>query len=153
MEGFIQAHAEKGVIVDRSLILDDIMCFTNRTDEKIKADQKRIEQLITENPNLTAFIATEYTLGILAKQAIEQLNLSVPDDFSIVCFDSPLFQLDRTSFTHIKQNEELIGKRAIETVSNLLNGTLKKKQNILLDATIVEGETTSLVRKTKVKSK
>ncbi len=112
IEGFIQAHAEAGILADNQLIIDSMVCFAHPSEEKMTSDRERIKQLIVRKPELSAFLACEYPLAILAKEAIDELGLKVPNDFSILCFDSPRFRLDRTNFTHVRQNEELIGKKS-----------------------------------------
>jgi len=143
IEGFVQAHAEKGVVVDRDLWLEDITStLPNAYTEENKAkDVEKIKRHLLAHPAVTAIFAMEYNIALLAAEAARQLELDVPRDLSIVCFDCP----DNSGafpFTHLRQNQEEIGRLAFENVLRLREGeTVPGK--ISLEAKLVLGGSTA----------
>ncbi len=143
IEGFVQAHAEKGVVVDRELWLEDITStLPNAYTEENKAkDVEKIKRHLLGHPEITAIFAMEYNIALLAAEAAKQLKLDVPRELSIVCFDCP----DNSGafpFTHLRQNQEEIGRLAFEHVLRLRKGqTVPSK--IALEAELVLGGSTA----------
>nr|AYQ75699.1 GntR family transcriptional regulator [Cohnella candidum] len=143
IEGFIQAHAEKGIPVDRGLWIEEILSTlpSAYTEENKAKDIFKIKRHLQENPHMTALFAMEYNIAVLAREAAEQLGLSVPEDLSIICFDCP--ETDGTpSFTHLRQNQEEMGRQAFEHIVKLSEG-----QNIpnrtMLEAALIMGRSTA----------
>ncbi|MEX1028777.1 MAG: GntR family transcriptional regulator [Paenibacillaceae bacterium] len=150
IEGFIQAHAERGVLVDRGLWINDITCTLPNSFKQpnIEKDIDKIKQHIQQNPGITALFAVEYNIAVIAKAALDQLGLRVPEDISILCFDSPSSNLGNYSFTHLLQDQEYMGVKALEDVLKLQSGeTLPNK--IFLQAKLVIGQSTASVREIK----
>lgn len=144
IEGFVRAHAERGVMVDRSLWLDDITSTLPNSfhSPKIDKDIDMIKEHLRSNPQITALFAMEYNIALLAKAAVEQMGLQIPEDISIICFDSPPTTLGSGyRFTHLIQAEEEIGKLAVENVLKLKRGE-KVANKISLDAKLIIGEST-----------
>ncbi|MCD9020446.1 GntR family transcriptional regulator [Cohnella sp. NL03-T5] len=143
IEGFIQAHAEKGIVVDRDLWIEDIVSTlpTAFIEENKAKDILKIKLLLKDHPHITALFSMEYNIALLAREAAKQLKLRVPEDLSIICFDCPE-QDGNYPFTHLRQNQEEMGRLAYENVVRLKEGeTLPSK--ILLDASLVRGDSTS----------
>ncbi|WP_026263508.1 GntR family transcriptional regulator [Paenibacillus sanguinis] len=142
IEGFIQAHAEKGIVADRGLWLENITStLPNEFDPNTRErDIEIIQQHLKQHPEITALFTVEYTIAQYAFEAARRLGLSVPDDISIICFDSP--RNDSYQFTHIRQNQLEIGKRAIESVLKLHNQE-QVAGRVMLHAPLVIGKTTA----------
>ncbi|WP_260631802.1 GntR family transcriptional regulator [Neobacillus niacini] len=147
IDGFISAHAEEGIVVDKNLWLTSITSTlpNQLNEENIRRDINMIKSFLQENPSITALFAIEYHIAVLAKKAAEELGYKIPSDLSIICFDGPTLQLAESfSFTHLKQNEKQMGKRAVEMVMELSQG--KKVNSItLLEANLKIGNSTSKV--------
>ncbi|MFD0695864.1 GntR family transcriptional regulator [Paenibacillus sp. GCM10027628] len=144
IEGFVRAHAERGVIVDRSLWIDEITSTLPNSFHQPKIDQdiSMIKEHLRKNPQITALFAIEYNIALLAKAAVEQMGLNIPEDISIICFDSPPTTLGSGyRFTHLIQAEEEIGKLAVEHVLKLKRGE-KVANKISLAAKLIVGEST-----------
>ncbi|MNR56895.1 hypothetical protein D3C85_1775640 [compost metagenome] len=70
------------------------------------------------------------------------MGLHIPGDISILCFDSPPTTLGSGyRFTHMIQNEDEIGKLAVENVLKLKRGE-KVSNKTTLDAKLIIGEST-----------
>ncbi|GFZ88814.1 LacI family transcriptional regulator [Paenibacillus marchantiophytorum] len=144
IEGFVRAHAERGVIVDRSLWLDEITSTLPNSFHQPNIDQdiRMIVDHLRNHPQITALFAIEYNIALLAKAAVEQMGLQIPADISIICFDSPPTTLGSGyRFTHLIQNEEEIGKLAVENVLKLKRGE-KVANKTSLDAKLIIGDST-----------
>jgi DNA-binding LacI/PurR family transcriptional regulator len=144
IEGFVRAHAERGVMVDRSLWLDEITSTLPNSfhSPNIDKDIDMIKEHLRSNPQITALFAMEYNIALLAKAAVEQMGLQIPADISIICFDSPPTTLGSGyRFTHLIQAEDEIGKLAVENVLKLKRGE-KVANKISLEAKLIIGEST-----------
>ncbi|MDQ0063686.1 GntR family transcriptional regulator [Paenibacillus harenae] len=150
IEGFVQAHAEKGIAVDRELWLDDILSTLPSafTDENRVKDILKIKEHLRKNPHITALFAMEYNIALLARDAARQLGLSVPGDLSIICFDCPAVN-GQFSFTHLQQQQEEIGRIAFEHIL-MLREEQRTPNRTTLEAILIEGESTAIARSTKL---
>ncbi|CAM3475937.1 MULTISPECIES: GntR family transcriptional regulator [Saccharibacillus] len=149
IEGFVRAHADCGIAADRGLWMNDITATLPDAfyASNIEQEIQRIAEHLESHPDITAFFAIEYYIALLAKAAAERLGKKVPQDLSIVCFDSPTLNVgEGYLFTHIRQKEEEMGRLAIETVLGILAGT-QPAAEVRLPAELVPGSSTAAVRK------
>ena len=79
------------------------------------AGVEKLSNFIKKHPELDAiFFATNY-LGITGIQSIRQLDLRIPEDIAVICFDDhDIFSLYPPGIASIKQPVEEIGKTAIK---------------------------------------
>lgn len=144
IEGFIQAHAQRGIVVDKELWVNDLTSTLPNSfnPDNIERDISRLISHLQHNPSITALFAIEYNIALLAKTAVERLGRRIPEDISIICFDSPPTHLGGGySFTHMRQNEEEMGRLAVENVLSLMKGQ-NVPNKVMLEATLVPGEST-----------
>ncbi len=112
------------------------------------ASREEIIQLISayikEHQLDAVLFATNY-LGILGLQSIRQLNLRMPDDIAMVCFDDhDIFRLYPPGITVIQQPVEEIGKKAVHLLMEQMGkskSTNQKKQLQLAAEFVVRGST------------
>lgn len=90
--------------------------------ENIQKDEETIRQFLAVHPDLTAFVVCEYNLALVLEQVLHRLGHRVPEDYSIVCFDSVETAIDGPIFTHICQDEELMGRQAVEMLLAQIRG-------------------------------
>ncbi|WP_336784987.1 GntR family transcriptional regulator [Paenibacillus sp. MMO-177] len=142
IEGFIQAHAEKGIVVDREIWVENITSTLpkHNTEENKKEDIQKLISHLNKHPQITALFATEFNIGQIAYQAVQQMGKSVPKDYSIICFDCPETN-GRYPFTHLSQNQHEMGRVAFENVLKLWGGQ-SVPNKILLDASLVVSDST-----------
>lgn len=149
IEGFVRAHADCGIAADRGLWMNDITATLPDAfyASNIEQEIQRIAEHLESHPDITAFFAIEYYIALLAKAAAERLGKKVPQDLSIVCFDSPTLNVgEGYLFTHIRQKEEEMGRLAIETVLGILAGT-QPAAEVRLPAELVPGSSTASASK------
>lgn len=147
IEGFIQAHAESGIVVDRSLWMERITATlpTAFVPENKEKEKENIKRHLREHPEITALFAMEHNIAQLAYEAARESGLRIPEDLSIVCFDSPDYA-GGFLFTHMRQKQEEMGRLAFENVLKLRNGE-SVPNKILLEAELIKGSSTGPVRK------
>lgn len=137
IHGMQMAFEDAGFPLEEALWFDQIgstLPLKNKP-QAVEANIQVLRRHFEDHPEITAVFAAEYNIALIAKKAIKSLGLRVPQDISIVCFDSPLRLDDTYEFTHIKQNEKEIAKHAVSKLVNfqgenahaffLLEGTLK----------------------------
>jgi DNA-binding LacI/PurR family transcriptional regulator len=108
-----------------------------------------VEKLVAhfkKYPQITAVFAAEYDIALLALEAAEQLGMRVPEELSILCFDSP--HTERHSrITHLKQNQFDMGEKAFEMVLQHMQAQEQSGvKRVVLPASMVKGTSTSQVR-------
>jgi DNA-binding LacI/PurR family transcriptional regulator len=142
IEGFVQAHAEGGILLDRSSWLTDMnWTGTGSPDDQIQKNVKMIQAMLLAHPRITALFAMEYELALIAKEAVEGLGIHIPSQISIICFDSPPSTSALYSFTHLRQNQKEIGQLAVHNVLKLIEGA-PLPSKISLDVELVIGKST-----------
>lgn len=100
----------------------------------------RIACHLTEHPEITALFALQYSLAVAAEQAAQRVGRVIGKDLSILCFDSPLPLFGKPRFTHLHQDEQAIGEKAVELLLELIQHPGQPPQNIKIPAKLIEGE-------------
>ncbi|UOQ46583.1 GntR family transcriptional regulator [Gracilibacillus caseinilyticus] len=141
INGIVHAYAENNLMVNRDLWFSNIQSTLPQPASTRSEDVQRIKQHLQDHPDITAIFALEYNIAILSKKAIAELNLRVPEDIAIMCFDSTPFNDMEYNFTHIKQNETELGKQTILRLIEMYNGNNEIRKEYV-PATLVKGSTT-----------
>jgi len=84
-------------------------------------------QLITDfikgNPQLDAIFFTTNYLGIHGLASISNLEMKIPEDIAVICFDDhDVFQLHKPGITAVKQNVQEIAETAMKLLMHQLSG-------------------------------
>jgi DNA-binding LacI/PurR family transcriptional regulator len=102
-----------------------------------------VTRYLAEHPEITAAFTTEFEIALLVKIAAEGMNKRIPQDLSIITFDSPQYLSD---FTYIKQDEHTMGKKAVEILHSIISGnSMDTVTDILLPADLVSGRSIQAV--------
>lgn len=82
-------------------------------------DFTEMEQILEKNPDCTAFLATEYKLGVLMQAVLEEHKATA----EVALFDGipKIFDWNRKT-TYVKQNEQGMGSEAVKTLQLILQG-------------------------------
>ncbi|SDO15869.1 GntR family transcriptional regulator [Alkalicoccus daliensis] len=143
VEGFFQAYAERGIPINKKIWLTNFHSsfpYPKYDLESIEHDIKLIQEHLKQNSKITAVFAMEYNIAALTYEASRRMNLSIPEDLSIICFDNPENSIGRKQFTHIKQNAKVMGRKAVESLEALIkNESIPIKTT--LEAELVEKHT------------
>ncbi len=89
-----------------------------------------------------AVFAVTFPVALGAMLAAEEIGLSVPDDFDLLCFGGSGYnRFMKPSLTYIKQPIHEIGQMATELLIDEIDNKETGKQNIMLPADLVVCET------------
>ena len=119
----------------------------SHTPDSFEKSNAIIAEHLTNYPETTAIIAANYQIAAVVKHAVTSFGLKVPDDISIICFDSPsngcpLSEALLFEFTHVRQKEREIGEKAFDVMLKLMNEETSKAFDIEFDSDIIEGNST-----------
>jgi DNA-binding LacI/PurR family transcriptional regulator len=123
--GFIYAHAGNSIPINENFFYTDLTSFWTypfSLKNNVESDIEKVKNHLLTYPDITAAFAVEYKMAIIVKAAAEQIGRRIPDDLSILTFDSALSIAGMPSFTHLLQDEEVIGRRAMETLHTMIGG-------------------------------
>lgn len=141
--GFTDACAQRGWSPKPEHFMTNLYSTLPQTfeDVNVNHDIEAVRQFLERNPEITAFVVAEYNLSLLLQEVLLSMGKSIPGDCQIVCFDSPGQHFGQYLFTHVRQNEREIGRKAAELVLDNRNqgGT---KLNYIVDHKIVKGRST-----------
>jgi DNA-binding LacI/PurR family transcriptional regulator len=123
-DGFLQAFVDFEVKCKADYFCHSLhspWTFPFYDKERVNADIQQVTEHIKLHPELSAAFVAEYRMALIVKQAAGILGRRVPEDFSILCFDSPSSSIEIPPFTHILQDEYTIGSRAVELLHDLVS--------------------------------
>lgn len=132
--GFITSNIDQVQMISRETAYKKFIKSHKLTDTSVlkisyavKPEEavKKIVDFIKKNPKLDAiFFATNY-LGVFGLEAIKSLDLSIPNDLAVLCFDDhDIFRLYSPGITVIRQPIQHIAISAIQ----MLMKQFKEKQ-------------------------
>ena len=80
MLGYMKALKDHGIAVDEKLI-----CHGDYT---IQGGVQAVEELVKENPDMTAVFVTNYEMTMGAVIGLNEMGVSMPEEISLVGFDN-----------------------------------------------------------------
>ncbi|WP_028550245.1 LacI family DNA-binding transcriptional regulator [Paenibacillus sp. UNC451MF] len=141
LHGYERALSDSGLFIDYRLRLS-----LNQSSEP-PIDQ--IKQYLLQNPDITAIVATNSSIGMMVNKAAHLLQLDVPKALSIVCFDDyEQSDLSEVPLTYIDQNEKNMGREAANLVVSLIREPQLDRRNVILPNELVIRSSTGPVRQT-----
>lgn len=105
----LQFNGEEDVIYARFTMPGALTPAT----QHVEADADALRMYALTHPHVTAYIACEQPMAVLAQRELTAIGRSIPGDCAIACFDSPNSPLDGAPITYIKQEEENMGCEAV----------------------------------------
>lgn len=112
--GYVQTLKEHNIVFNRKLLLETRY---NDTEDVIV---KNIASFIQRSKPEAVMFAANY-LGVYGLESIKTLQLGIPDDIAVVCFDDhEIFRLFSPPITSIQQPVEAIAKIAISLLMEQL---------------------------------
>lgn len=133
IEGYERALREHGITPDKDLIFEGNVDF--------ESGVSAAKRLTDSKKEITAVVTTADILAIGLIKGFAKMNISVPDDYSVIGFDD--LEISRylpVGLTTIKQDIEKKGELAVELLSKSLEDPEFESQDIVLDSAIVERE-------------
>lgn len=143
LQGAKSAFIHKNLMLPENFILTEFKSTIpgNQTIKSIEEDKLILHNFLSNHSGITAIFASEYRIALVASIVLSEREINVPDDISIICFDSPENYVGRNIFTHIKQDQYSIGCMAIEKLNKIICGD-NKIEKITFPVDLIEGTTT-----------
>lgn len=142
IKGFTSSCAEHGSLTSENSFISNIVSTLpgKKEPDGIAKDTETVKRYLRENPETTAFFAVEYNIALIIYKAIYEMGKRIPDDYTVVCFDSPPNYIGQYTFTHICQDEIQIGRKSVEFLLDRIRGGAIEKCS--LDGQLVRGDST-----------
>lgn len=103
-------------------------------------------RLLSERSDVTAVLGLSGWAAIGAMAAVDSVGLRVPDDVSVACFNSPLFDdVPQLGLTSVRQPPEDAAGLAVDLVLERIQGSDVPPQKRLITGTFRSGRTTGPV--------
>lgn len=132
LEGYHNSFKKHGLKVNNDLIV-----------QSKKIDYQSIyllsQKMIKEHPEITAFYGISDTMAYTIMQAMNDLNVKIPDDLSIVGFNNnPMSKIVSPPLTTVDINIYLLGNKATELLIGVINGKIDNFQHTVVPTNIIE---------------
>ena len=105
-------------------------------------DRGELREIAGQSSEFTGFVASQYTVGSTLQYMIHTLGLTSKEVVSFDCLDD-IFT-ETYQFTHIKQDETAMGKRAVEILCAVIGGK-KVKGTVNIPYQLVKKRETALI--------
>jgi len=153
LQGVLQSIESHNRPVIQGLFFSDIHSTlpSANTAEALEKDRQSVAAHLKANPDMTAILAMEYQIALVVKNAALSINLKIPQDISIFCFDSPEIghsdpAITPYEFAHIRQDEDLMGRKTFELLMSLIHGGAQgSPSKVLLPFSIMKGMSASVI--------
>ncbi len=125
LNGFMDAYLANGLLLNPQYLVTQLRSTLPTSSFNmvhIRADEDIIREFTQEHPEVTAFVASEYNLALLLWETLTKMGRRLPDDYSVACFDSTPHVFDVPLFTHIAQDENMIGRTAVDILMSQVEG-------------------------------
>ncbi len=140
VNGFTSAHFMANRQVTEANFLDGVLSPHRGNDPDVQTqDVQLIKEYLSNNPQITALIASEFTVAKLLFRALRELHKKVPEDYSVIMFDEN-DAVAGPDVTHVQQDQDEIGRIATETLLAKINQKIVSNK-IYVPFRIVAGDT------------
>jgi DNA-binding LacI/PurR family transcriptional regulator len=100
---------------------------------------------LSGNPELDAAFTAEFEIALLVRRALAALGRKIPRDFSLVTFDGSAYASEYLEFAWLRQDEDSIGKQAVEILHRIIQGESRRSfSDVLIPAELIQGNQTQL---------
>lgn len=97
------------------------------------------QKMIKEHPEITAFYGMSDTMSYTIMQAMNDMQMKIPEDVSIVGFNNnPMSKIVSPPLTTVDINIYLLGNKATELLIGVINGQIDKYQHTIVPTNIIE---------------
>lgn len=108
-----------------------------------KPDTKQIKELEQFFKKISgtadAVYFTSNNLGVAGLEALSNLGMQIPDDWSVICFDdNDLFRLGKPGITVVSQPIKQMARRAVELLLKQIENPASPVAHIVLNTQLVE---------------
>lgn len=120
-------------------INDELLVRSSQTDHQ--SIYMLSQKMIKEHPEITAFYGMSDTMAYTIMQAMNDMDISIPEDISIVGFNNnPMSKIVSPPLTTVDINIYLLGNKATELLIGVINGQIDSYQHTIVPTNIIERE-------------
>jgi GntR family transcriptional regulator of arabinose operon len=126
LSGFKDACLKHGQIVNDEMIFMDLKTCTPTELEGIDnqyaaEDEEKMTEFIQGHPDVTAYFASQYKIGLIIIHAIRKLGME--DRIDVVFFDGPSgITFEKPYYARAIQDEKVIGQTAVKLLHEKMDG-------------------------------
>ncbi len=120
----------KRALEDYRIELDDGLVY--QSSYNLNGGYNSFKNMVSDANNLpSAVLIANYFMTIGAVIAINEENINIPEDLSVICFDDlELSNVFKPRLSSISQQTDEMGKRAVELLLERLDGDIKESRII-----------------------
>jgi len=131
LQGYIAAFAGSKIPLNDKYIFNNLASLSS---------VEIIKEYLSENPEITAAFTVEFEIALVVRRALKILGRKIPQDFALITFDRPDYAEDFPEFSCLKQDEDAIGRQAVELLNRIIQGEDSQSiKDILIPAEFFEG--------------
>lgn len=121
IEGYASALRERGLSTSALRRFTDVRStLPGGGGESAEAiDRAALRDFVERAPEVTGFVACEYTIAVLLWEVLGEASCR---RYAIACFDSPRLPSRVPAFAHIRQDQQAMGRRAVDLLAAQLAG-------------------------------
>lgn len=124
LKGYIRVHEDYSMKVDEALV--------KKGDNDVEGGYRCINELLDSNTTPTAVFVTNYEMTLGAIMALNERNIKIPDELSVVGFDNlHMAKIVKPSLSIVVQPMEQIGDIAANTILKRLKGDMSNYPSML----------------------
>mgnify|MGYP003322211835 FL=1 len=139
LQGYLNGLESGGLSYDQDLVRN-----WRYNDAKFSSFQHTLELMKLKNPPTAILFYTETAAGIL--QALQQLNLKVPKDISLICYDDlEIAKTNNPPLTVMCPQANKAGERLVEMLMEISNGRPVEDLQEIWQVEMIQRQSTSQV--------
>lgn len=143
LEGYYTALKKAGIPIKNSLVY--------RGDYTIQGGVRGLEQLVRENPDMTAVFVTNYEMTMGAMIGVNELGIQIPEQLSMIGFDNLQFsRACRPKLTIVSQPTNRIAKEIARIILEHLEKKEERSEEPFMEklqTEIMEGKSVSILNR------
>ena len=143
LEGYYTALKKAGIPIKNSLVY--------RGDYTIQGGVRGLEQLVRENPDMTAVFVTNYEMTMGAMIGVNELGIQIPEQLSMIGFDNLQFaRACRPKLTIVSQPTDRIAKEIARIILEHLEKKEERSEEPFMEklqTEIMEGKSVSILNR------
>ena len=114
--------------------------LTKKTADKILYEKEiaLYKEFWEDNPEITGFIGCNFGRGQMMRHLTGMLEMKIPGDLSLACFDDVGYECGDISLTHVCQPEDEIARRAIQLLKKRMQNNRSDPENVVVDYRIYD---------------
>jgi len=127
-QGFTQAFAQKNIPLNSAYIVDTLTSLDSLDT---------ITRHLSEHPEISAAFTAEFEIALQVRRALTSLGRQLRD-FSLITFDRPNYATEFPELICIRQDEDTIGRKAVEVLHRIIQGESSQSiHDILIPAEFI----------------